>query len=76
MSDDKKLLNFAYHRATIWNPIKKRNEFKTFNSTKYSEEQMKEKAKEWKLEKKKELSKELTEEEELIEKIKQILNNV
>lgn len=66
MSDDKKLLNFAYHRATIWNPIKKRNEFKTFNSTKYTEEQMKEKAKEWKLEKKKEFEEALKQEDDNI----------
>jgi len=66
MSDDKKLLNFAYHRATIWNPIKKRNEFKTFNSTKYTPEQMKEKAKEWKEEKKKEFEEALKQEDDNI----------
>lgn len=52
MEIDKDLLNFSYHRASIWNPIKKRNEFKTFNTNKYTAEEIKEKVKEWKQEKK------------------------
>jgi len=67
MDDEKqKLLNFTYHRATIWNPIKKRNEFKTFNSVKYTMEEMKEKSKEWKLMKKKEFEEALKNEDDNI----------
>lgn len=60
---DDHLSTYNYVRATLYNPIKKRNEFKVFNTSKHANlEECKQKAKEWKEMKKKEFT-------EIIEKM-------
>jgi len=54
MSDDEIVKSMNYYRVHLWNPIKKRNEFKIFNQKNNTMEEIKQMAKEWKVMKKKE----------------------
>jgi hypothetical protein len=66
MNKENEALNYAYHRCHIWDPIKKTNVYKSFNTFKHTPEEIKDLVKEWKLKKKKEFEDTLREREENI----------